>query len=590
MLGNPLEIGSLVGSDTSVTIPASARGRHMYVCGGTGVGKSKFLEECIRQDILNWRDSHCGLILLDPHGLVYQNTMRWLARHEFDRPVIPIDLRRNDWIIAYNLLRPRNEADPSVVVSSFVRALAHVWGADGTDDTPLFARWATVFLLTLYQNRLTLADLTQLLAREDIRRSMIAQVTDEQALYSWQRAAQGPRDFYQEITSTLNRFQRLYGPAIMKATLGQSDVSMDLKKAIDDGAIILVNLATEGSKIDEVDTKAYATILLTDLWSAAKDRGKREGEETKPFYVYIDECQEFITPIIAKSLDQARGFGLHLTLANQYPTQFLNEGPSGKAMYDSILTNARTKIVFRIEHPEDSKTLAQSLFMSTFDTKRIKHILMSTKVMGYKEETREIHSTGTTTYTSRSRGRGGGSFAGNSAGTGEGTIDSYDPSDPSGTRSRAESWNTSITSAWGMSNSWQEQETEGEAQSENTSTVPMLIPQMGQEVSSVQFSSIEEQLFEVTQSLFDQDDRHFAIRYHGGPKAPLFVTTPTVTPADTSYESVEQLRLRLLSGLPYALPMPEATSRLQARKVKLLNEVVNPPAATLRDTARRRVM
>jgi hypothetical protein len=121
---NPLELGTILGGKKSLILPASARERHMYVCGGTGVGKSKLLEHCIRQDILNWRDSQSGLLLLDPHGLVYHNTMAWLARHGLKRPVIPIDLRRNDWIISYNLLRQRKNTAPSVVVENFVEALS----------------------------------------------------------------------------------------------------------------------------------------------------------------------------------------------------------------------------------------------------------------------------------------------------------------------------------------------------------------------------------------------------------------------------------------------------------------------------------
>ena len=174
MPGNPLQLGSLAGSGQPLILPASARDRHLYVCGGTGVGKSKFLEHCICQDIVNWRDSHCGLILLDPHGLVYQNVLAFLARHGLKRPVIPIDLRRDDWIISYNMLRQRT-ASPSVVVSNFVTALAHVWGESGTDKTPLFARWASVILLTLYENGYTIGDAMELLTRQDIRQGMSAE-------------------------------------------------------------------------------------------------------------------------------------------------------------------------------------------------------------------------------------------------------------------------------------------------------------------------------------------------------------------------------------------------------------------------------
>jgi len=48
-------------------------------------------------------------------------------------------------------------------------------------------------------------------------------------------------------------------------------------------------------------------MLLSDLWTAAKERGKgTDAHRVKPFYVYIDEFQKFVTPTIAKNLDQAR--------------------------------------------------------------------------------------------------------------------------------------------------------------------------------------------------------------------------------------------------------------------------------------------
>ena len=52
------------------------RSRHLYVTGSTtGNGKSKFLEYLIRQDIVEWQESGCGLLLLDPHGAIYDSLM-----------------------------------------------------------------------------------------------------------------------------------------------------------------------------------------------------------------------------------------------------------------------------------------------------------------------------------------------------------------------------------------------------------------------------------------------------------------------------------------------------------------------------------
>src|SRR5918992_1388708 len=112
----------------TLTLSAKDRSMHMYVVGATGVGKSKFLEHIVRQDIRNWRKSKCGLLLLDPHGAVYDGVRQWITRMSFvyNRPIIPIDLRRDDWVVAYNLLRERKAA-ASVITANMVDALAYVW-------------------------------------------------------------------------------------------------------------------------------------------------------------------------------------------------------------------------------------------------------------------------------------------------------------------------------------------------------------------------------------------------------------------------------------------------------------------------------
>ncbi len=151
-LGNDLELGIDPKTGAAVHFSAGKRSTHLYVCGSTGTGKSKFLEHLIRQDIQKWRLSKCGLLLIDPHGSLYDSLMEWMAFRRLKRLVVPIDLRSDEWIVAYNMLRQRPGADPSVIVSNFVQAMAHVWGQSGTNETPLFARWAGNVLRTLYES------------------------------------------------------------------------------------------------------------------------------------------------------------------------------------------------------------------------------------------------------------------------------------------------------------------------------------------------------------------------------------------------------------------------------------------------------
>ncbi len=155
-LGNDLKLGHLAGTKATLAIPADSRDKHLYVCGATGAGKSKFLESLIRQDILAWQKSRSPLLLLDPHGSLYDSLITWLAWHKIERPIVPIDLRQDDWIVSYNLLRRRTSPDPSVLVDNITDAIAYVWGASGTDQTPQFARWIGNVIRALYEKNLTL--------------------------------------------------------------------------------------------------------------------------------------------------------------------------------------------------------------------------------------------------------------------------------------------------------------------------------------------------------------------------------------------------------------------------------------------------
>ena len=111
--GNDLSLGR-DPQGKEVRLSSDKRSTHLYVCGSTGTGKSKFLEHLIRQDILNWRQSECGLLLIDPHGSIYDSLIRWLSLQPLKRPIIPIDLRSEEWVVAYNMLSERVGGDPGV--------------------------------------------------------------------------------------------------------------------------------------------------------------------------------------------------------------------------------------------------------------------------------------------------------------------------------------------------------------------------------------------------------------------------------------------------------------------------------------------
>ena len=310
--------------------------------------------------------------------------------------------------------------------------------------------------------------------------------------------------------------------------------------------------ALASGSISEEDAALFATLLLSDLWTAAKERGKgTEAGDVKPFYVYIDEFQNFVTPTIAKNLDQARGFGLHLTLANQFPRQILHAGANGAQVYDSVMANARSKIVFSLEGEENLKPLAQHLFMGMMNPDEIKHTLYSRKVMDYVEETRTIHSE------SDGWSDATGEFTGQTETESEGTTvypDGHEGDGHTFNKSGANSSGTSRISA--------------RSGGKGKSVVTHQRAVFGRELSGVQFRPLDEQLYRAMASLFDQKQRHGVTRLVGT-RQPVQVVTPFIEKKPTTKQMTESFLTRRYEKLPFALRSDDALRQIKDRDAKL---------------------
>ena len=458
--------------------------------------------------------------------LLSANLIEWLAWNERDiqAPIIPIDLRQDDWVVSYNLLRQR-EADTAVLVDNITDAMAYVWGQGGTNQTPLFARWAGNVLRALYEKKLTLVEAEFLVDRvaKDVRYAMTADMVDKPSRQDWEFAGTlNAKDFESQIGSTINRLQRFIRNQTMRTMFGQPTVSLDLGRALEEGSIILVSLATERAKVSKENAELFATLLLSDLWTAAQERGKRDG--VKPFYVYLDEFQRFVTPTIAENLDEARGFGLHLTMAHQFPNQLLDRGDNGRRVYNSIMENASSKVVFRLSHEENLRVMAQWLFMGVMNPDEVKHELYSTKVMEYREELKKAYGI------SRSTGRSHGTQRGHSAGAGSGGTRAFYDGE--------ETLSSSLSESSFAAGSESENESFSEATTLSESYFPTIVSVLGKELSHVQFRSLEEQLFRAMAVLFDQQQRQGVARLVGM-NAPVSIFTPTVSKMPSKQERTQ---------------------------------------------------
>jgi hypothetical protein len=126
---------------------------------------------------------------------------------------------------------------------------------------------------------------------------------------------------------------------------------------MDEGKILVVNLSR--GLMGEDNAGILGAMMVTKIQLAAMGRQDMPMEERKPFYLYVDEFQNFATDSFATILSEARKYGLNLTVANQYISQMSEEVRS------AVFGNVGTIFCFRIS-PDDAPFL-QKYFEPQFE-------------------------------------------------------------------------------------------------------------------------------------------------------------------------------------------------------------------------------
>jgi hypothetical protein len=567
-----IAIGTSARNAKLFLTPELRQGTHMHVVGGSGTGKSKFLEWLIRQDILAGH----GLCLIDWHGTLYRDVLAYCSRlhvglHGDPQQVVLINPSRPDFITGFNPFMNQG-ADISVQVANRVDATVKPWGASDTDQMPTFEFLATLLYTFAIEQGVTLPTAAQLLlfSRPRLRQYATRIVSDTYIRDRWEeveRLARSHRDWQQFALSTNNRVARFLSSRGIRRFIGLRSGNLDLMEIMDQGKILLVNLGASDF-LDRKSAKVFAALFLNEFFETAMRRAERHAPKKPPhFLLYLDEFQNYITDDIADMLDQVRKGGLHLVLAHQHVSHLL-EQPTLK---DSVLTNARIRAVFGGLPYESACEFASEMFLPDLNTRQIKKAYYHT-IHLYREEQRAIRS--------RSTGRGSSSSYGNSQnsnqatgfsrGTGSGLARGRSlgvPGDgttlPFGVDPEVEGWfvetesensfsasSESSISSEGSSESFSEGESEFE--SEGETSVPVWVPIPIQELGSESEWSVEEKRNRVAEMLKCQQQAHCFIKLDTLPTQPLKV--PFVRAYDS--QSREELAAyeRAIYQMQEALP------------------------------------
>jgi hypothetical protein len=153
------------------------------------------------------------------------------------------------------------------------------------------------------------------------------------------------------IAPILNKVGAFTANPIIRNIIGQPKSTFNIRQIMDEGKILIVNLSK--GLIGEDNAAILGSFLVTKIQLAAMSRSDIPNiEDRRPFYLYVDEFQNFATDSFATILSEARKYGLNLTVANQYVSQM------SETVRDAVFGNVGTMISFRVS-ADDSPLLAK---------------------------------------------------------------------------------------------------------------------------------------------------------------------------------------------------------------------------------------
>ncbi len=351
------------------------RSRHVYIIGQTGAGKSGMLELMALSDVY-YNQGYC---IIDPHGDFAIDNLKFVPKSRID-DVVYFNPADTAYPVAFNPLEVTDPAKKPNICSEVIGVLKRMFGDSWGPRLEHILRYTLLALLD--RPSTTLLDISRMLTDKDFRKETLDYCSDVTVLQFWKHefGQWNEKQVNESIAPVLNKVGAFTANPIIRNIIGQAKSSFDIRKIMDEGKILVVNLSK--GLIGEDNAGILGAFLVTKVQLAAMSRSDiPRVEDRRPFYLYVDEFQNFATDSFAVILSEARKYGLNLTVANQYVAQMTD------SVRDAVFGNVGTTISFRVS-ADDAPVLVKQ-FEPTFEASDLlqlnnRHFIISMIINGEK--------------------------------------------------------------------------------------------------------------------------------------------------------------------------------------------------------------
>lgn len=343
--GRVIGRASFPGRERPLALSPADSLRHLHLVGPTGVGKSTLLLNLITQDMAAGR----AVVVIEPKSDLIAGVLERVPPKRVNDVVLldPTDTERPVGLNPLALGGRSPELVADQLLGLFHSMHAANWGPRTHDILG-------ASLLTLARTPgMSLAALPLLLTDAGFRRRVVPKVADPIGLGPFWSGyeAWSEQERAAAIGPVMNKLRPLLLRPEMRAIIGQTRGSFDLRRVLTERKILLVNLSR--GLLGPETSALLGSLVVSQLWQAVLGRVAIAPERRHPVFVYVDEFQTYLhLPVdLADALAQARGLGVGFALAHQYMHQL------GSEMRSAVLANAQSRIAFRLP-AEDARLIA----------------------------------------------------------------------------------------------------------------------------------------------------------------------------------------------------------------------------------------
>ena len=338
------------GAPRKIHFPDDLLRRHHLYVARTRMGKSTLMHHIVAHKMREKAAGRDGdaIVVVDPHADLVGGLLEHVPPEIADR-VRLIDLADERGAPGVNLLDTRIFADRDRTADSVVRVAKGLWEQWG----PRMQSILEQTVKTLHEaneqmdagEQYTILDGLRILSDDDFRSDVLEKVSDPYLLQWWARDfGNWRRETRADALAPVQTRLSYYASSKRaRAVLGQSRSTIDMRRVIREGGILLVSTA-QGTAGRDVAALVGASLLnLVD--AVIREQGSLPFEQRRGALVVVDEMQSMPGVDYESMLSELGKFGASFILATQSLAKL---DDLSRTMRDTLLANVGCLAVFQV--------------------------------------------------------------------------------------------------------------------------------------------------------------------------------------------------------------------------------------------------